>query len=192
MVPQKRKRHASLRGVAWLSIFYVLVSSKPDGTFHVRGLPRGRSQPATSLTGFVPYLTLPLDRDAHSGTSFSFRGVPPRGSLILLGKPLVTALACLDLDSGFKLRLPGCLGHVPTSRVAGWNDFLRGLTSPISPTPPGMGSRLFQRFTARRASVGTDPVMNSRRFTDHRVAFGVERFAAPFPFHDRGDSRRTL
>jgi len=110
-----------------------------------------------------------------------FCSVLLRRSLIFLGPPS-------DPRSLAGLRFRPCalspprraLGNVPTSRVAGWNDFLRGLTSPISPTPPGMGSRLFQRFTARRASVGTGPVMDSRPFPD------------PLADHIRGEVRAPL
>ena len=75
-------------------------------------------------------------------------------------------LTSLALRSRLRLRSPSCIRHVPTSRVAGWNDFLRGLASPISPKALAIGLRLFQRFTARRASLGTDLVMNSQAFMD--------------------------
>jgi hypothetical protein len=53
-------------------------------------------------------------------------------------------------------------------------------------SPPGLrlASRLFQRFTARRASFGTDSVMNSRAFTDEPASRRVPTRSQPhFQFH---------
>ena len=47
--------------------------------------------------------------------------------------PRQGTLTGLDLRLRLRLRSPKCFGHVPTSRVAGWNDFLQGLASLISP-----------------------------------------------------------
>jgi len=47
--------------------------------------------------------------------------------------PRQGTLTGLDLYLRLRLRSPKCFSHVPTSRVAGWNDFLQGLASLISP-----------------------------------------------------------
>jgi hypothetical protein len=55
------------------------------------------------------------------------------------------------------------------------------LRSPLGLRP---GSRLFQRFTARQASFGTVPVMNSRRFADRPEALRQPTCSQPrFQFH---------
>ena len=88
-------------------------------------------------------------------------------------------LTGLDLRFRLFLRSPESFGHVPTSRVAGWNDFLRGLSPSISLKDLSLSSRLFQRFTARRASFGTSLVMYSQVFMDVPFAYANEAFTIP-------------
>ena len=135
-------------------LFNVSCSSNSDGIFRIRGLPRGRFQPTTSLAGFASY-HLEVLTFRHSETSFLFCGVPLRGALILLGKrhvierPLVSTCVLgyifvrLGTQDTFRL-------HELQGGTTSFGDLrLR--------SPPGLrlASRLFQRFTARRASVGT-------------------------------------
>ena len=95
-----------------------------------------------------------------------FRGVPLRRSLIFLGQRRV---------NGRSLVSTFALGYVFV-RLVVWDTFrlheLQGGTTSFgdlrlrSPPEKNLGSRLFQRFTARRASFGTILVMNSQEFMD--------------------------
>ena len=57
------------------------------------------------------------------------------------------------------------MGHVPTSRVAGWNDFLWGLASPISPGDES-GFEAFPAVYRAPSLFGHPLVMNFQEFMD--------------------------
>ena len=77
-----------------------------------------------------------------------------------------------DISTTFRL-------HELQGGTTSFEDFR--LRSPPEKNP---GSRLFQRFTARRASFGTVSVMNSRAFTDEPASRRVPTRSQPhFQFH---------
>ena len=66
---------------------------------------------------------------------FVLRCTAEKSSYLPRPAPRQWTLTGLGFRLKLRLRSLECLGHVPTSRVAGWNDFLQGLASLISPRP---------------------------------------------------------
>jgi len=97
---QKRKRHASLRGVTRLSGLTACLAPISPGHFILEVYLVGDSNQPRPC-GLAPYLDRPLSVSHIQDTSFLFCGVPLRRTLIFLGQPLATTLASLDLTSSY-------------------------------------------------------------------------------------------
>jgi hypothetical protein len=96
---------------------------------------------------------------------------------------LATASASLDLSPGFIFNHPSASTTFRLHELQGGTTSFGDLRLR---SPPGLrlASRLFQRFTARRASFGTDSVMNSRAFTDEPASRGIPTRSQPhFQLH---------
>jgi len=83
----------------------------------------------------------------------------------------------LDVDPEVRLHSLRYLYHVPTSRLRGGTTSRGDREGLLTPPGKNLGSRPFQRFTARRASLGTILVMNSQEFTD--MPEETDMFATP-------------
>ena len=148
-------RYKKTPGIAaWCHLafrFCGLSSSNFAGTYRIDGLPCGRFQPTAHPRMIIPYRRSRLSGSEFRNKFFVLRCTAEKSSYLprlAQGQQTTTSL---DLRYGLRLHSPICFDHVPTSRVAGWNDFLRGFASPISPGGRTPGSRLFQRFTARQS-----------------------------------------
>ena len=157
----------------------------------IQGLPCGRFQPTASLAGLAPYLFFRLTGMAFRRKFLFSRCTAERNSY----PPRPTLGASLGWSSHqLQVSLPGLLAFA-TFRLhelqGGTTSFGDGCLR--SPPSLRLGSRLFQRFTARQSLFWHRPGYEfpgvRGRSSDLTTS---EAFAIPFEFHSRWNHRHPF